>query len=89
MKNSILLATLCTAAALHAAAPATGHPKQSPRARGDSETVLVVPEDEKKIEALVGTRLTAVPAKPRKVLMLALSYGYRHKDAMAYGLNLI
>jgi len=47
--------------------------------------VAVTPQDEAKIEDIVGTRLSAAPCKARKVLMVARAFGYSHNDALAYG----
>jgi len=47
--------------------------------------VGVTPEDELKMEAIVGTKLSAAPVRPRKVLMVARAFGYCHNDALAYG----
>lgn len=47
--------------------------------------VQTTPQDEKKIENLVGTRLAATPVKPRRVLMVARAFGFCHNDALAYG----
>ena len=47
--------------------------------------VSVPPSDEAKMENIVGARLSAVPRKPRKVLMVARAFGYSHNDALAYG----
>ena len=47
--------------------------------------VGVTPEDERKMEEIVGTGLSAAPKKPRRVLMVARAFGYCHNDALAYG----
>ena len=47
--------------------------------------VAVTPEDEAKMADIVGTRLSVLPKKPRKVLMAARAFGYSHNDALAYG----
>ena len=47
--------------------------------------VFATPEDEAKMEAIVGERLYAAPKKPRKVLMVARAFGYSHNDALGYG----
>jgi len=43
------------------------------------------PQDEVKIEEIVGDRLAAQPKQARRVLMFARTFGYSHNDALAYG----
>ena len=45
----------------------------------------VTPQDEARIAAIVGDRLSAAPRKARRALMLSRAFGYSHNDALAYG----
>ena len=47
--------------------------------------VAVTPQDETKMEDIVGTSLSAAPRKPRRALMVTRAFGYSHNDALAYG----
>ena len=61
-----------------AAAKAPAAPKPLP---------VVTPDDAAKLEALVGSALSAKPAKARKVLVFSKTEGFVHGDGIVYGIK--
>ena len=89
MKSAVLAA--CAALMIPvisglAQVPAPKAPAPVPKATAAPKPLPVVtPDDAAKLEALIGSALSAKPAKARKVLVFSKCEGFVHGDALVYG----